>query len=104
MDGARSVAVGEPAAATWGPDRHTGGNLRAVLHGGNTGLGAGVSARTDVLWAVAQESVRGYIRGNPVAILMADVMGLFCCYVPWSLVMVSIVCLMALVPCDGSDV
>ncbi len=34
------------------------------------------------------KSVRGYIRGNPVAILMAYVVGLFCCYVPGSLVMV----------------
>ena len=37
---------------------------------------------------LALQSVRGYIRGNPVAILMAYVVGLFCCYVPWSLVMV----------------
>ena len=51
-----------------------------------------------------RESVRGYICDSPLQFYMAYVMGLFRCYVPWSLVMVSVSCLMSFVACCGSGV
>ena len=46
----------------------------------------------------------GYIWDSPLQFYMAYVVGLFCYYIPWSLVMVSVLCLVLLVPCCGSDV
>jgi hypothetical protein len=43
----------------------------------------------------------GHIRGNPVAIVLVYVMGLLCCYVSWSPVMVSVSCLVGCVTCRG---
>ena len=64
----------------------------------------GAGTPTGVGRGAGMESVRGYIWDSPLQFYMAYVVDLFCCYIPWSLVMVSVSCLVILVPCDGSDV
>jgi hypothetical protein len=47
-------------------------------------------------------AMRGICVVIPLELCMAYGMGLFCCFVPWPLLMVSVFCLVACAPCRAS--